>query len=167
MPKTHVLNESDIPIIETCRKQNKDKQVEKRLYAVKLRAEGKTNKEIAEILETSSDVISYWVSLYKKQGIKGLLPKPKTGRPTQISFEEEAKMLAEFDAQAEAGQMVEVSDIKAAYQKKVGHTIGTAQIYYVLKRHGWRKIKPRSRHPKKASPEVIEASKKLTLAPKK
>ncbi|MCL2603811.1 MAG: winged helix-turn-helix domain-containing protein [Defluviitaleaceae bacterium] len=55
-----------------------------------------------------------------------------------------------------------LSDIKAAYQEKVVHRIGTAQIYYVLKRHDWRKVKPRSRHPKKASPEVIEASKKLT-----
>jgi hypothetical protein len=31
-----------------------------------------------------------------------------------------------------------------------------------LKRHGWRKVKPRPRHPGKASDEVIEASKKLT-----
>ncbi|MCL2501217.1 MAG: winged helix-turn-helix domain-containing protein [Defluviitaleaceae bacterium] len=54
--------------------------------------------------------------------------------------------------------------LKAAYQEKVGHRIGTAQIYYVLKRHDWRKVKPRSRHPKKASPEAIETSKKLTPA---
>ncbi|MDE7249890.1 MAG: winged helix-turn-helix domain-containing protein, partial [Lachnospiraceae bacterium] len=33
-------------------------------------------------------------------------------------------------------------------------------IYCVLKRHGWRKVMPRSRHPKKASEEVIETSKK-------
>ncbi len=33
----------------------------------------------------------------------------------------------------------------------------------VLKRKGWRKVMPRSKHPKKASPEAIEASKKLKL----
>ena len=75
-------------------------------------------------------------------------------------------MLAEFEAKAAAGQIVEVSEIKSVYQEKVGHTISSGQIYYVLKRHNWRKIKPRSRHPKKASPEVIEASKKLTPASK-
>ena len=56
--------------------------------------------------------------------------------------------------------MVSVRDIETAYQEAVGHSIGTGQIYYVLRRHGWRKIMPRSRHPKKASEEVIETSKK-------
>ena len=58
--------------------------------------------------------------------------------------------------------MVEISEIEAAYQKKVDHKIGEVQIYRVLHRHGWRKIMPRSRHPKKATPEAIEASKKLS-----
>ena len=57
--------------------------------------------------------------------------------------------------------MVEISKIKAAYQEKVDYKISVVQIYRVLHRHGWRKIMPRSRHPKKATPEAIEASKKL------
>jgi hypothetical protein len=89
------------------------------------------------------------------------LPKARTGRPLNLSYDEEEKLLAEFEAKAESGQIIEVSDIKAAYQEKVGHTISSGQIYYVLKRHSWRKVKPRSRHPKKASPEVIETSKKI------
>ena len=54
------------------------------------------------------------------------------------------------------------SEIKAAYQEAVGHSVGASQIYYVLHRHKWRKVMPRSRHPKKASEEVIATSKKLT-----
>jgi len=154
MPKTYIIPETEITVIEKYRKSNKDKQVDKRFYAVKLRSEGKKNKEIAVILETSTDMVSRWISAYAKGGAEALLSKPKTGRPTTISYEEEAKMLSEFEAKAEAGQIVEVSDIEAAYQKKVGHSIGSGQIYYVLKRHGWRKIKPRSRHPKKASPNT-------------
>lgn len=42
---------------------------------------------------------------------------------------------------------------------KVGHSIGNGQIYRALKRHNWRKVMPRSRHPKKASEEAINASK--------
>ena len=79
-----------------------------------------------------------------------------------MSYEEEAALLKPFEKKAEAGQMVEISEIKAAYQEAVGHPIGATQIYYVLHRHKWRKVMPRSRHPKKASEEVIEASKKLT-----
>ena len=71
-----------------------------------------------------------------------------------------------FQKQASAGQMVNVAEIKAAYEKAVGHSIGSGQIYCVLKRHNWRKVMPRSRHPKKASDEAIDASKKLTLSSK-
>ena len=76
-------------------------------------------------------------------------------------MEEEAALLEPFQAEAEKGQIVEVSKIKAQYEEAVGHRIGGSQIYYVLERHGWRKVMPRSRHPKKASDEVIETSKKL------
>ena len=79
-----------------------------------------------------------------------------------MSYEEEAALLKLFAKKAEAGQMVEISEITAAYQEAVGHSVGTAQIYYVLRRHKWRKVMPRSQHPKKASEEVIETSKKLT-----
>jgi len=166
MPKTYTISTEDIQTIEALRKKNQDKQVDKRLRAVQLRGEGKKNATIAIQLETSTDMVSRWISSFAKGGAEALLPKPRPGRPMNISFDEEAKLLAEFDAKAEAGQIVEVSDIKAAYQEKVDHTIGSGQIYYVLKRHNWRKIKPRSRHPKKANPEVIEASKKLTLESK-
>lgn len=166
MPKTYTISEIQSEEIAIIRKKISDKQTDKRLHAVQLRGEGKKNKEIAEQLETSTDMVSRWISDYSKGGMEALLPKKRTGRPLNLSFDEEAKLLGEFEAKAEAGQIVEISDIKAAYQEKVGHPIPSGQIYYVLKRHNWRKIKPRSRHPKKASPEVIEASKKLTLESK-
>ena len=78
-----------------------------------------------------------------------------------MSFEEEAALLEPFKAKAEKGQIVEASEIKEAYDKAVGHKSGSGQIYRVLHRHGWRKVMPRSKHPKKASDEAIEASKKL------
>ena len=163
MPKTHIIREIQVAGIIAARKENKDKQVEKRLQAVQMRGEGKKNAEIAEQLETSSDMISYWVSCYAKRGLEGLLPAKREAHRRNMSTAEEKQLLSTFEKEAEAGRVVEVSEIKKAYETKVAHTIGSGQIYKVLKRHGWRKIKPRSRHPKKATPEAIEASKKLTL----
>jgi Transposase and inactivated derivatives len=162
MPKTYVISAEDCIKIEEARRENKNKQVEKRLRAVQLRGEGKKNHEIGDILETSSDMVSLWVASYAKGGIEALMPKKRGGNRRNISFEEEAKMLAEFEERANAGQVVEVSEIKRRYQELVDHPIGNSQIYFVLARHNWRKVKPRSKHPKKASDEVIEASKKLT-----
>ena len=81
-----------------------------------------------------------------------------------MSYEEESALLERFRKKAEAGQLVEVSEIKAVYQEAVGHTIGTAQIYYVLRRHRWRKVMPRSKHRNKANEEVIATSKKLVMS---
>lgn len=166
MPKTYTISIEQVAEIEKARENIRDKQVDKRFRAVLLRGEGKRNEEIALIVEASPDVVSRWVSAYAKGGIETLLPKKRRGGRRNINYADEAALLATFNDRAEAGQMIEVSEIKAAYQKLVGHRIGKGQIYRVLKRHGWRKIKPRSRHPKKASPEVIETSKKLTLESK-
>ena len=40
-----------------------------------------------------------------------------------MSFEEEAALLEPFRKKGKAGQIVEVSEIKAAYQKAVGHSL--------------------------------------------
>ena len=80
-----------------------------------------------------------------------------------MTYEEETELLAQFINEADGGQITDVSVIKAAYDEKIGHETGHGQIYYVLHRHGWSKKLPRSKHPKSAVPEVIEASKKLTL----
>ena len=79
-----------------------------------------------------------------------------------MSVEDEAAILAPFRERAEKGEIIEVKEIEAAYQAAVDHPISASQIYFVLHRHDWRKVMLRSRHPKKASDETIEASKKLS-----
>jgi hypothetical protein len=58
--------------------------------------------------------------------------------------------------------VLDTAELERCYEKAVGHRISSGQIYRVLQRHDWRKVMPRSKHPKKASEEVIETSKKLT-----
>ena len=78
-----------------------------------------------------------------------------------MSAEEEAAILAPFKERAEKGEMVEISEIAIAYQSALDHPVSNGQIYFVLRRHGWRKVMPRSKHPKKASEEEIAASKEF------
>jgi transposase len=160
--KEFQINETQMQEIATMRKVNTDKRVDKRLWAVQLRGEGMKNPKIAEKLDTSAKVVSRWVSAYCKCGIEALMGGKFGGNRRNMSFEEETQFLAEFETCAKNGQLVEISEIKEAYKNLVGHSIGNGQIYRVLHRHGWRKVMPRSRHPKKANEEAIKASKKLT-----
>ncbi len=162
MPKTYNISAENAAEIEKVRKTISDKKVDRRLHAVELRGEGLTNHEIADKLDTSAKMVSHWVSAYIDGGINALLPKKRIGNHRNLSIEEENALLDTFAKQAEAGQMVDLNDLKTEYIKKVGHSIGGSQIYRMLKRHGWRKVMPRSKHPKKANDEAIEASKKLS-----
>ena len=162
MPKTYKISAENAAEIKEVRKTITDKKVDRRLYAVQLRGEGLTNDEIAQKLDTSDKMVSQWVSAYiNNGGIAALLPKERIGMHRNLSIEEEKEFLSSYTKQAEAGQIIDLNELKDAYIEKVGHSIGGSQIYRMLERHGWRKVMPRSKHPKKASNEAIEASKKL------
>lgn len=105
-------------------------------------------------------MVSAYVSNFRKDGIAGLEKKSRSGRPPKLTFEEEEAILDEFKEKAEAGQVIEVSEIKAKYESIAGSSKSHGQIYVVLHRHNWRKIKPRSKHPKKADEETIISTKK-------
>ena len=85
----------------------------------------------------------------------------KAGNHRNMTFEQEEEFLKQFEERAKKVELLSTNEIKEAYIESVGHSIGHEQIYRVLKRHGYRKIMPRSRHPKKASDEEIEQSKKI------
>ena len=163
MKMKYRYSKQDQEIIKAARKANKGKQVERRLKALELQAAGKKAKEISVITGFHPAYISQIMEKYRDGGIVAITGNHYGGNRRNMSLEEEAKLLEPFRQRASQGQMIEVSEIKSAYEKAVGHRIGGSQIYYVLRRHNWRKVMPRSKHPKKASDEVIEASKKLTL----
>lgn len=152
--------------IRAARKKNHDKQIERRLEALELRCEGLTQSQIAEKTGFHRSYVCSLIQKYFEEGLSSISEKHYVGNRRNMSFSEEEELLAPFQEQAERGKLVEISAIEKAYCEAVGHSIGTGQIYYVLHRHGWRKIMPRSRHPKKAAAEVIETSKKLTMKSK-
>lgn len=153
--------EEDRTIIAAARKANKDKRAEKRLYALELRASGKSTEEAASAAGFCASTITRLTEKYVKGGIEAISENHYGGNRRNMSVEKEAELLEPYRALAEKGQMLSTAEIKASYEAAVGHSIGGSQIYRVLHRHNWRKVMPRSKHPKKASDEAIEASKKL------
>lgn len=162
MAQVYKFSENEIREIEQARRENKDKRAEARLKALEMRAKGAKGKEISAATGFHSAYAAQLAAKYKKGGIEAIAGNHYGGNHRNMSVEEEAKILASFRERAEKGELVEIKEIKAAYQAAVDHPISDSQIYFVLHRHGWRKVMPRSRHPKKADDETIEASKKLS-----
>ena len=156
MASNYKFSNEEMAAIKAARRETKDKRADARLKALELRAEGMELSEVSQATGFHAAYVSQLVAKYRDHGLEAISGNHYGGNHRNMSFEEEAAILAPFKARAEKGELVEISEIEA-----VGHSIGTSQIYYVLHRHGWRKVMPRSRHPKKASEEVIETSKKL------
>jgi len=163
MVKSYEISQVQMAEIESYRKLNKDKNVDRRLRAVLLRGEGYDNNEIADKVEAHPTVVSRWICKYVKNGIVAILKGNYGGNRRNLSKEEEKAFVDAFKESAEKGELVTVKQIKLAYCEKIGHKCGNGQIYRVLERQKWRKVVPRKEHPNKASEAEIEASKKLTF----
>lgn len=155
------ITEEEYEAVKVEIKKNRHKRIDKKLQVIALRYEGMKCSEIGEKLGYSKYRVSHLCGEFKKYGISEYIKQKYPGNHRSLSVEEENEILAEFEKKANEGQIVTAQEIKVAFDKKIGKDTGSGYIYMVLKRKGWRKVMPRSKHPKKASPEAIEASKKL------
>ena len=161
------ITEEEIKKIKAAEKRTRDKRVSKRLQVLIQRYQGQSNPEIGKKLDMSASRVSQLISEYKESGLEEFMRSKYGGNHRSMSYEEEEAILERFREAAAAGQVITVKEIKAAFDEKMGKDTGRGYIYMLLKRHKWRKIKPRPKHPKKASDEEIAASKKLKPSWKK
>ena len=160
--KKHIITEEEYSLVKEASKQNKNKRIDKKLQVIIMRYEGYKDIEIGEKLGYARKSVSQLCAQFKSVGINIYGKQQYKGNHRALSEDEEREILKGFEKQAIEGELVTVQDIKVAFDKKRGKDTAKSYIYDLLKRYGWRKIMPRSKHPNKASEEVIETSKKLT-----
>ena len=158
------ISEQEYERIKEAVKKNKNKRVDKKLQVLIMRHENKGNEEISARTGYNARYITTLMGQYKKQGLEEFMRNKYTSHNHALTEEQEQAILAEFEEAAEAGQAVTAQEIKARFDEVRGKDTGRGYIYMLLKRHGWRKVSPRSRHPKAADEEACEASKKLSKA---
>ena len=132
-----------------------------RFLCVWLRAEqGLSTKEIARVLGWNVNTIRITQRDFITRGAKAFVEEKRGGRRRQLmTLEEEKCFLAAFKDLAGNASMLVVNEIKAALEKRLGHTVHKTTVYRMLRRHAWRKVVPRSTHPKQ-NKEAVEAFKK-------
>ena len=163
MGKQIKITKEEYEEVKIAIKKNKNKRIDKKLQVIALRYEGMKCSEIGEKLGYSKYRVSHLCREFKQTGINEYIRQKYPGNHRSLSITEEDELLAKFEKKANEGKIVTVQEIKSAFDKKIGKDTGRGYIYMVLKRKGWKKVMPRSKHPKKASDEAIEASKKLKI----
>ena len=122
----------------------------KRIQMVLLRESGMAQPAIAAAMGVSLSTVNRPHMAYDHAGIKALKPRPSGGRLREnMTVAEEKALLARFARAAGAGEMLNIHDLKAAYEEAIGHATSDSTVYNLLHRHGWRKLMPRPFHPKR------------------
>ena len=80
-------------------------------------------------------------------------------RRSSMTMEEEKEFLAQWEGRATIGGVLSVPPIHAALVERLGHDIPISTTYRLLARHGWRKVRPDTKHPK-SDPAVQHEFKK-------
>ena len=121
-----------------------------RIQMVLLRESDMTQTTIAAAMGVSLSTVNRAHMAYDRDGIKALKPKPIGGRQREnMTLSEEEALLARFGRAAGAGEMLNIHDLKAAYEQAIGHPTSNSTVYNLLARHGWRKLMPRPFHPRR------------------
>jgi len=163
MRNRNKFNEKQRKQIQHWKKKIKRISLYKRLEILDYASKGCTNQEISNLTGYTLRRISWLINEYLKNGIEYFLEEHRKGGNRRIlTDEQEASILNKFRNEAENGEVVRLNRIKEEYDRVRGIESANSTFYDFLKRMGWRRIMPRGAHPKKASEEAIEASKKLT-----
>lgn len=103
--------------------------------------------EIALHLDLATQTVHNIVSQYNKLGPQALEGPGKGGRyKAYLSLQEEAQFLKPFQEKALTGKIATAGEIKSELEERLGRSVHKTTVYRMLKRHGWRKIVPRTVH---------------------
>jgi transposase len=141
-------NNDQVSRLKRTLKREKNPTVRQRIQMVLLRENGMTQPEIAEAMGVSLSTVNRAHMAYDHGGRKALEPKPIGGRMREnMTLAEEKALLDRFAKAAGAGEMLNIHDLKAAYEEAIGHPTSYSTVYNLLGRHDWRKLMPRPFHP--------------------
>jgi transposase len=147
----------------------KDKNEYVKMHAVYLHKIKKMKAEdVAKIIGKTKGMIYQWAHRYKRFGIDGLINKPRGGRTwSYMSLEEEKKLLESLSQGAAKGLVVISKIVRNEAEEKLGKPVSADYAEDLLKRHGWRQVSPRPKHPKSSKQEQEEFKKKYQNTSKK
>jgi transposase len=146
MPRTYNPDKKTVKYaLNLCRQSETSTQVKKALSVLLNTEAGLDSQTIAHVLQ-----IDKWKVYRHREEVnaetfnkKGPTVSTHGGRRNSLLTEkEEIKFLAKFEKAALAGKMVSLDVMQAALSKAIGRYVSVSTIDKIVRRHGWKKIKP-------------------------
>ena len=122
-----------------------------RIQMVLLRERGPAQLVIAAAMGVSlSTTVNRAHMAYDHCGIEALNLKVNVRcKHRNTTSSGERTLLTRIAKTVGTGQMLNIHDLEAVYKRAIGRTTSESPVYNLLHRHVWRKLMPRSFHPKR------------------
>ena len=131
-------------------------QIKERELIIKLHNECKKQQDIADILGTSQQKVSFWIKRYNKTG--NLQNRQRSGRPTQFSKEKLSLIKSKIVKKVVSKNMKYSSctskELRNIISKEIKKPISMRHARRILHKIGFSLITPRSKHTKNDSIKV-------------
>ena len=122
--------------------------IEQRLVIIQLDKKGKTQQDIAELLDCNQSSVSRLLNKYNHKGsVKNL---PRSGRPTKLTKQNLAKLknkiLINIKEANDSYCSVNTKQIKDLISKEIGEIYSLRHVERIMHKIGFSLIMPRSQH---------------------
>lgn len=109
-----------------------------------------TLKATAKVLGVGRATVARLQFRFRRWKKEAAWPRRRWGgrRRALMKLEDEQVFLADWKPKAEQGELVVVTPLRGALEKKLGRRVKPSVVYRLLERHHWRKVAPDTRHPK-------------------
>ena len=122
--------------------------IEQRRVIIQLDKKGKTQQEIAELLDCNQSSVSRFLDKYKHRGI--IEDLPRSGRPTKLTNQNltklKKKILTNIKKANDNYCSVSTKQVKDLIHKEIGEVYSLRHIERIMHKIGFSLITPRPQH---------------------
>jgi len=135
----------------------------RRVQAVFWHTQERSLCETAKLSGFSVNTILRLSRNYQNGGLCSLRSKYVGSNNRKLTYATEAMYLEKIMRETKGSSFVRASELLVLFERISGEKYNINAFRYLLRRHGWRKVLPRPKHPEAADEETCDAAKKLTL----
>lgn len=149
------MNKKEINFLKRYYKKERDGKIKERILMLIHSYEGKTSREVGEIVKRDQKLVLYWKNRYEKEGLEGLKTKPRSGKPALLSRRQEDKIKKKIveDNPTNPWTTKKVCDL---IKKETGIKYTQRHVQRILHKWDFNLLVPRPTFWQKASSEEIK-----------
>ncbi len=160
----NALNHNSIEELHTLYRTETNARRARRIQAIWLARRGLTCPQIMAVTGAGRRSVQQWIAKYNAGGIDELTDKPRSGRPTFLSENQQKQLAMRVEAgptEADVVSVFNAATIDEMVEREFGVLYSLRGIQVVLKRLGFSYQCPRPRH-ENSDAEAQEAFKKTS-----